>query len=103
MLTELIGYMAASLTTLCFVPQAVRVLRTRDTRAISLWMYILFSLGVLCWLAYGILLGSKPIIIANAVTLLLSLTILGMKLQEGKAMSFKDTATPLDSTPPDDR
>jgi len=81
---EIIGYFAASLTTLSFLPQAAKVIKTRDTKSISLIMYILFSAGVALWLVYGILLGNLPIIIANAVTLALALVILYFKLTERK-------------------
>ena len=75
-----LGYLAASLTTLSFVPQALLTLRTRDVHGISAGMYSLFTLGVALWLAYGWRLGDWPIIIANAVTLLLAATILLAKL-----------------------
>ena len=74
------GYVAATLTTLAFVPQALKTLRTRDTRSISLGMYVVFTVGVVFWLAYGFVLQSWPMILANLVTLVLSLAILGMKL-----------------------
>ena len=80
---EWLGYLAATLTTLAFVPQAVRTLKTRDTRGISTWMYAVFTVGVVCWLGYGIWLGSWPMIVANSVTLLLAAGILAMKLRYG--------------------
>jgi MtN3 and saliva related transmembrane protein len=79
---EMIGYLAACLTTAAFVPQVWKVYRTRDTRAISQAMYLIFSLGVFFWLIYGWYLGSWPIVLANGVTLLLSLSILWMKFNE---------------------
>jgi len=79
---EMIGYLAACLTTAAFVPQVWKVYRTRDTRAISQAMYLIFSLGVFLWLIYGWCLGSWPIVMANGVTLLLSLSILSMKFNE---------------------
>jgi len=79
---EMIGYLAACLTTAAFVPQVWKVYRTRDTRAISQAMYLIFSLGVFLWLIYGWWLGSWPIVLANGVTLLLSLSILWMKFNE---------------------
>lgn len=84
-LTELIGYLAAFLTTCSFVPQALHTFRTRDVRGISLGMYSVFALGVALWLAYGVLLGAWPIVLANAVTLSLALAILAMKLRFGRA------------------
>ena len=80
---EWIGSIAATLTTCSFVPQVWRVWRTRHTKDISLLMYALFTVGVALWLAYGILLGSWPIIIANSITLLLAGTVLVLKLRFG--------------------
>jgi len=76
----LIGSIAATLTTVSFVPQALKILKTKQTHDISLFMYILFGSGVLMWLVYGVLIKSMPIIIANAVTLCLIIPILVMKL-----------------------
>jgi MtN3 and saliva related transmembrane protein len=77
---DLVGYAAAALTTGSFLPQAILTLRTRDTRGISLAMYGAFTAGVALWLVYGIALGEWPIVVANAVTLVLAATILGTKL-----------------------
>ncbi|MCR4303929.1 MAG: SemiSWEET transporter [Gallionella sp.] len=82
-ITDWIGSAAATLTTTAFIPQALKVWRTRHTADISLDMYILFTLGVALWLAYGILLESWPIIIANSVTLLLAGSVLTMKIKFG--------------------
>ncbi|MGI9132627.1 MAG: SemiSWEET transporter [Rhodoferax sp.] len=79
--TDLVGYCAAALTTASFVPQALHTFRTRDVSGISLGMYGAFSLGVGLWLAYGVLLQAWPIIVANAITLTLALSILIMKLR----------------------
>ena len=78
---EWLGYMAAVLTTLSFVPQAVKTIRSKDTRSISISMYLLFTVGIGFWLAYGIAIGSWPMIGSNVVTLLLAGTILGLKLR----------------------
>ncbi len=80
---EFLGFTAAMLTTLCWVPQAVRTIRTRDTRAISLLTQGFFALGVMLWLVYGLLLMSWPLIAANALTLCPVLIILAMKLRHG--------------------
>ncbi len=80
---EWAGYMAAAMTTLAFVPQAVKTIRTRDTRSISLGMYVVFTAGIAMWLVYGIALDSMPMILSNIVTFLLSATILGLKLKHG--------------------
>ena len=79
-LTDWIGYAAASLTTASFVPQALLTLRTREVHGISAVMYGVFTLGVALWLAYGWRSNAWPIIIANAVTLVLAVTILTTKL-----------------------
>ncbi len=79
--TEIIGYIAAVLTTSSFVPQAWHTFRTRDVSGISLGMYSVFTVGVACWLAYGLLIGAWPVVIANAITLALAATILTMKLR----------------------
>jgi len=78
---ELVGYLAAILTTCSFIPQAWHTFRTRDVRGVSLGMYSVFTLGVALWLLYGLMLAAWPIVIANAVTLTLAATILGMKLR----------------------
>ena len=83
MIADIIGSIAATLTTTAFIPQAWQVWRTRHTADISLGMYAMFSAGVALWLAYGILLSSWPIIIANGITLLLAGTVLVMKLKFG--------------------
>ncbi|MES2670223.1 MAG: SemiSWEET transporter [Pseudomonadota bacterium] len=80
---EWVGYLAAALTTLAFVPQAMQTIRTRDTRGISLGMYVVFTIGIAFWLVYGIALGSMPMILSNTVTFLLSATILGLKIKHG--------------------
>lgn len=77
---EIVGYVAAVGTTVSFVPQAVKCIVTRDTRNISLLMYIFFVVGTACWLAYGIGTGSLQVTIANAITLVLASTILVMKI-----------------------
>lgn len=77
------GIAAASLTTLAFLPQVLHTLRSRDTKGLSLMMYSTFSSGVLLWLVYGILLDEWPIIIANAITLLLALSVVWLKLRHG--------------------
>ncbi len=80
-MTDLIGALAACLTTLSFLPQALHTFRTRDVSGISLGMYSMFATGVALWLVYGLLLGAWPIVVANAVTLALALAILVMKLR----------------------
>ena len=80
---EWMGYEAATCTTLSFIPQAVKTIRSRDTSGISLWMYVVFTFGIACWFGYGVFLQSWPMIVSNAITFLLSSTILGLKLKHG--------------------
>ena len=80
-LTDLIGTLAAVLTTISFLPQALHTFRTKDVRGISLGMYSAFTLGVALWLIYGLMIGAWPVVIANCVTLALASTILVMKLR----------------------
>jgi MtN3 and saliva related transmembrane protein len=83
-MTEVIGYAAAILTTSAFLPQVVKVWKTRSVADISLRMYALFTSGVACWLIYGILKGVLPIILANGVTLALAGCVLVAKLKYGR-------------------
>jgi len=76
-----IGFIAAICTTVAFVPQALKIYKSKTARDISLPMWLIFSFGVFLWLIYGILILSLPIIIANLVTLLLSLFILFFKVK----------------------
>ena len=78
---EWMGYLAATCTTLSFVPQSMKTIRTRDTSGISLSMYVVFTFGIACWFGYGLFLKSWPMIVSNAITFLLSSTILGLKLK----------------------
>lgn len=77
---EWLGYAGAGLTTLSFVPQALKSLLTRNTQGISLVMYVVFVLGLCFWLAYGFVLRSVPVIAANIITLILASLILALKL-----------------------
>ena len=83
LLMDVIGSLAAVLTTASFVPQAWHSFKTRDVSGISLGMYSVFTVGVALWLLYGVLLQSWPLMIANSITLALAATILGMKLKFG--------------------
>lgn len=78
---EIIGYCAAFLTTIAFLPQAIQSWRTRDLSGISLGMYSLFTTGVGLWLVYGLVIEKWPLILANALTFILALSILVLKLQ----------------------
>ena len=80
--TEILGYFAATATTLSFVPQVWQTWKTRDTSGISLLMYGMFWVGIAAWLAYGILAQAWPVVAANAVTLVLAGVILVLKIRE---------------------
>ncbi len=80
---DMLGFFAGALTTIAFVPQVVRIVRTRSAHDISWGMFSIFSAGVALWLWYGIRLGSPPLIAANAVTLALALSILVLKWRYG--------------------
>ncbi len=76
-----IGFAAAICTTISFVPQAIKIIRTKDTSGISATMYTLFTFGIILWLTFGILTHNPPIILANAVTAILSSIILWCKIR----------------------
>lgn len=76
-----IGFMAATLTTVAFIPQVIKVLHTRSARDVSVGMYALFTAGVALWLGYGLLIGSWPVIAANGITLILAGAVLVMKIR----------------------
>lgn len=80
--TDFIGSAAAFCTTVAFVPQIMHIVKTRNTNGISLTMYSIFTLGVMLWLAYGLILHSFPIILANVVTLVLAGSVLAMKVKD---------------------
>ena len=91
-MADFIGALAAILTTLSFVPQAVLVLRTRNTAGLSLVMYAMFTCGIACWLIYGVMISSLPIILANLVTIILASLILTMKIVNTLAFNRESRA-----------
>lgn len=78
---DLFGYFAALFTTVAFIPQAYKVIKTKDTKSLSLTMFLILTFGLFLWLIYGILIADKAIIIANAITVILSIIILVTKLK----------------------
>ena len=82
-LVELIGALAAILTTLCWVPQALKIVRDRETRAISLPGTMLCVIGVLLWLVYGVAMADAPLIGSSAATLAITTAILALKIRHG--------------------
>ena len=87
---EIIGSLAAALTTVSFVPQAWQTFKTKDVSGISLPMYSMFTTGVLLWLVYSIALQSWPMIVSNCITAPVALAILSMKLRYRKAAALAD-------------
>lgn len=81
LLTDIIGSIAALCTTLAFVPQVLHIVKTKDTKAISLKMYLIFIVGIFSWLVYGLLMMQLPLILANTCTLILASVILYYKLK----------------------
>jgi MtN3 and saliva related transmembrane protein len=77
----IIGLVAAACTTFSFLPQAVKVIKTKQTKDLSLAMYAIFSTGIALWLVYGILVVDIPLIVANSITFIFAATILVMKLK----------------------
>ena len=80
-LIDLVGTVAGTLTTIAFIPQVIKTWRSGSAEDISLVMFLLFTTGVLLWLVYGIALNAPPVIIANAITLVLALTIVALKIR----------------------
>lgn len=80
---EILGFAAAILTTFCWLPQAVKTIRTKDTQSLSLITQSALASGIVLWLVYGLLIGDKPLIFANVISLFLVGTILVMKLRYG--------------------
>lgn len=79
---RILGLIAATLTTISFFPQAIKIIKTRDARSISLVMYSILVLGIAMWVVYGFLVGDLPILLANIITLIPTLVILVIKTRE---------------------
>lgn len=80
---EWVGMIAAVFTTAAYIPQTLKVIKSRDTRSISLGMYVLITLGIAIWMIYGVMINSISLIIANSITLVMAGTILVMKIRHG--------------------
>lgn len=94
LLTETIGFLGGCCTTAAFLPQVLHTWRTRSARDLSLSMYLLFVAGVALWAAYGLLIGSLPVILFNLLTLALALAVVGMKLRFGREERAKSRDLP---------
>lgn len=92
---DLLGLLAGALTTIAFVPQLLKLYATKSGKDVSARMFLIFSTGVILWLLYGILIRSAPIIIANSLTLLMSLIILSLKLRYSRSQQRVDAGTEL--------
>ena len=92
---DLLGLLAGALTTIAFVPQLLKLYATKSGKDVSARMFLIFSTGVILWLIYGILIRSAPTIIANSLTLLMSLIILALKLYYGRSQARVDPGTEL--------
>ena len=91
-IANLIGTLAGVFTTIAFLPQVIKTWKTQSSSDISLLMFLLFSGGVLLWLIYGILLHAMPIIVANSITLALSVSILALKVKDLRAQRRRQLA-----------
>ena len=80
-IVNVIGFMAATITTVGFVPQTIKAIKTKQTKDISLWMYIILAIGILLWLTYGIFNHDWPIILANSITFVLVIPVLVLKIK----------------------
>jgi MtN3 and saliva related transmembrane protein len=92
---DLLGLLAGALTTIAFVPQLLKLYATKSGKDVSARMFLIFSTGVILWLVYGVLIRSAPIIIANSLTLLMSLIILALKIRYSRSQPRIDPATEL--------
>jgi MtN3 and saliva related transmembrane protein len=81
---EILGYLAGMLTTIAFVPQVLQIYKTKSAEDVSLSMFLIFTLGVILWLIYGIKTNALPVVLANTFTLILSLIILFFKYKYRK-------------------
>jgi len=95
---EFVGYFAGFCSALAQFPQAYKIIKTKDTKSISLGMYIIMTIGIFCWLIYGFLLSSAPMILANGICLLPSLfiiivTILNLRKEKENIISKQQNAS----------
>ena len=92
-MTDAIGFLAGALTTIAFVPQALKIYTTKSGKDVSARMLMIFSAGVVLWLIYGFMIGSLPVILSNVVTLILSATIIALKIRYSRS-NPRDTHGP---------
>jgi len=82
-ITTIIGLLAAAGTTFSYLPQALKTIRSKQTKDLSLGMYVILAIGILLWLIYGLLLQNLPIILANGITIIFVWIILVLKIRGG--------------------
>ena len=80
---NIIGFIAGTLTTIAFVPQVIKIWKTKSAKDISLGMFVILCTGIILWIVYGILVKSLPVVVANATTLVFALSILVLKMKRG--------------------
>ncbi len=80
---NIIGFTAGTLTTIAFVPQVIKIWKTKSAKDISLGMFVILCTGIILWVVYGILVKSLPVVVANATTLVFALSILVLKMKRG--------------------
>ncbi len=80
---NIIGFTAGTLTTIAFVPQVIKIWKTKSAKDISLGMFVILCTGIILWVVYGILVKSLPVVVANATTLVFTLSILVLKMKRG--------------------
>lgn len=90
---DFLGLVAGGLTTVAFVPQVLKIYASKSGEDISLGMMLIFSLGVILWLVYGLLILSKPLIIANIITLSLSSAIVYLKVRYARQRNRRAAAS----------
>lgn len=83
-ITDFLGYFAAIITTIAFLPQIIKTVKTKSAKDVSMGMFILFTTGVFLWIVYGILTKTYPVLIANAVIFCLALTQIILKIKYDK-------------------
>lgn len=81
--TFIIGLIAGTLSTISFLPQVIQAYRTKHTKDISLYTFLIFSVGIIFWLIYGFSIKELPVILANSAVLILVLLILIAKIKYG--------------------
>ena len=79
----IIGLIAGTCTTISFLPQVIKTIKTKKTKDISMSMYIVLATGILLWMIYGILIKDLPVILANSISFVLAISVLILKIKYG--------------------